>query len=173
MRWCRAARATPAPGNCSLISAGSRTLSPSACTTEEWSSAPAQLRASADVTGDAHELRRRLAEDGYLFLPGILNAGWAREAAQDVMGVMQRKGWLDTGPEPGNLAARAPIPAIYGPEWRELYVAVHHVETLHRLGFDPGLQACLTRLMGADVFVLPRRIVRLIGPVCAGGPSVG
>ncbi len=32
-----------------------------------------ELRRSDDVVGDAEELRRRMGEDGYLFLPGLLN----------------------------------------------------------------------------------------------------
>jgi hypothetical protein len=129
------------------------------------------LRPSADAAGDAHELRRRFAEDGYLYLPGLLDAGWVGQAAADVRDVLRRLGWLADGP--AGERPCAPLPPIYGPRWRELYVAVHHVESMHRLGFDAGLRASLAALMGPDVFVLPRRIVRLIGPAGAGGPGVG
>jgi hypothetical protein len=128
-----------------------------------------QLRPSADAAGDPAELRRRIAVDGYLYLPGLLDTDLVTAAAGDVMTVMREHGWI----EPGSGRPRAPLPAIYGPQWRELYVAVHGLESLHRLGSDHHLHAALARLMGPDVFVLPRRIVRLIGPVRASGPDVG
>ncbi|MGI8450465.1 MAG: phytanoyl-CoA dioxygenase family protein [Streptosporangiaceae bacterium] len=135
--------------------------------------AAAQLRPSTDVAGDPAELRRRLGEDGYLFFPALLERHRVAEAARDAMAVMADQGWLVPGSGPGEAMPRAPLPAIYGPEWRVLYVAVHGLESLHRLGFDPGLQSSLATLMGPDVFVLPRRIVRLVGPASAGGPEIG
>lgn len=128
-----------------------------------------ELRRSDDAAGDSAELRRRMGADGYLYLPGLLDGGQVAAAADGVLGVMRGHGWI----EDGTMAPRAPLPVIYGPEWRELYVAVHGLEELHRLGFDSGLRAALVRLMGRDIFVLPRRIVRLIGPACASGPGVG
>src|ERR1700690_3943765 len=171
--WCRPARATTAPAGCSPASAGSRISSPSDCTTEPVNPVPALLRPSTDAAGDRAELRRRLAGDGYLFFPGLLDARRVREAGADVMTVMRERDWLTAGPGPGRLRPLAPLPATFGPPWRELYVAVHHLESMHRLGFDRALQAAVTTLMGPDTFVLPRRIVRLIGPVGAGGPEVG
>jgi Phytanoyl-CoA dioxygenase (PhyH) len=133
----------------------------------------AQLRPSTHLAGDSAELRSRLGEDGYLFFPALLDRRRVSEAARDVMAVMQDLGWLTPGCEPAEAMPRAPLPPIYGPEWRALYVAVHALESLHRLGFDEGLQSSLATLMGPDVFVLPRRIVRLIGPASAGGPAIG
>jgi hypothetical protein len=133
----------------------------------------ARLRPSTEVAGDSAELRRRLGDDGYLFFPALLDRRRVGEAARDAMAVMQDLGWLTSGCEPAEAMPCAPLPAIYGPEWRALYVAVHGLESLHRLGFDSGLQSSLSTLMGPDVFVLPRRIVRLVGPVRAGGPAIG
>jgi hypothetical protein len=38
------------------------------------------LRSSADIADDAHQLRQRMADDGYLFLPGFLERDAVLEA---------------------------------------------------------------------------------------------
>lgn len=54
-----------------------------------------ELRRSDDVAQDVGELRRRMDEDGYLFLPGLLDREEVATARQEVMDRLQAAGILD------------------------------------------------------------------------------
>ena len=53
------------------------------------------LRRSEDAAGDFHELRRRMQEDGYLFLPGYLDRQAVIEARREVAHRLAAAGLLD------------------------------------------------------------------------------
>jgi len=54
-----------------------------------------ELRRSDEVMDDMAELSRRMEEDGYLFLPGLLNREEVAAARQEVMDRLQAAGILD------------------------------------------------------------------------------
>lgn len=54
-----------------------------------------ELRRSDDAVHDVGELRRRMDEDGYLFLPGLLDREEVATARQEVMDRLQAAGILD------------------------------------------------------------------------------
>jgi hypothetical protein len=54
-----------------------------------------ELRRSGDAVGDVGELRRRMEEDGYLFLPGLLDRDEVAAARQEVMDRLLAAGILD------------------------------------------------------------------------------
>ena len=54
-----------------------------------------QLRASAGVLGDREELHRRMARDGYLFLPGLLRVEGVVAARRRVLEKLSERGILD------------------------------------------------------------------------------
>ncbi|MBI2505199.1 MAG: phytanoyl-CoA dioxygenase family protein [Candidatus Latescibacteria bacterium] len=54
-----------------------------------------ELRSSAEALSDVAELRQRMAEDGYLFLPGLLYRDQVAAARQEVMDRLQAAGILD------------------------------------------------------------------------------
>jgi Phytanoyl-CoA dioxygenase (PhyH) len=53
------------------------------------------LRASDPLSGDPEALRARLAHDGYLYLPGLLDRDAVRAARMELLEVVQRHGTLD------------------------------------------------------------------------------
>lgn len=53
------------------------------------------LRPSSDALDDREELRRRMSEDGYLYLPGLLNKDEVLTARQEVMDRLMKAGVLD------------------------------------------------------------------------------
>ena len=53
-----------------------------------------------DAKTDRGEMRDRLAEDGYLFLPGYLNREEVLGARRDVVDLMASEGWDQSGNEP-------------------------------------------------------------------------
>jgi hypothetical protein len=55
------------------------------------------LRRSDDVVGDAAELQRRLAADGYLFLPGYLARDEVLAARHDLLARLARQGRCEPG----------------------------------------------------------------------------
>lgn len=64
------------------------------------SDALGELRRSDDAVGDPVELRRRLAEDGYLFLPGYLDRGEVLGARADLLARLAKEGALAPGTDP-------------------------------------------------------------------------
>jgi hypothetical protein len=68
-----------------------------------------ELRRSPRLLGDVAALRERLAEDGYLFLPGLLDRGEVLAARRSVMAMLAEEGVLEPGTPPeAGIAARAP-----------------------------------------------------------------
>lgn len=63
------------------ITAGGRLLDTAA-------TAFGELRRSDDIVGDADELRRRMSEDGYLFLPGFFDRDTVLRARRDLLARM-------------------------------------------------------------------------------------
>lgn len=56
-----------------------------------------ELRRSNEVRDDVASLRRRLAEDGYLFVPGLLPQAEVVSARNDVLARLEREGHLEPG----------------------------------------------------------------------------
>lgn len=54
-----------------------------------------ELRRSDDIQGDPAALRRRFADDGYLFVPGFLNRDDVVEVRREMTSALERKGVLD------------------------------------------------------------------------------
>ena len=59
-----------------------------------------QLRSSAGAAGDAGEMRARLREDGYLYLPGFLDRDSVLAARHEVLARMAAAGRLAPGSDP-------------------------------------------------------------------------
>ena len=59
-----------------------------------------ELRGSRDVAGRVDELRLRLRDDGYLYLPGFLDRDAVFEARHEVLGRIAEAGRLAAGPAP-------------------------------------------------------------------------
>ncbi len=77
----------------------------------------AQLRRSDEVLHDTEALRRRMDEDGYLFLPGLLNVDEVNAARLEVMNRLNEIGALDPAhPVSEGVASEKEInPAATGP----------------------------------------------------------
>lgn len=63
-------------------------------------SALGPLRPSGDALGDADELNRRLARDGYLYIPGFHPRGAVLDARHDIMRALDARGALAPGTDP-------------------------------------------------------------------------
>ena len=65
-----------------------------------------ELRRSNDIAHDATQLRARMAEDGYLYLPGLLDAEEVLAARREITDRLAAGGAIDPG--------HKPMDAIYG-----------------------------------------------------------
>src|SRR4051812_10808398 len=57
----------------------------------------AELLDSAPLLDDPLELRQRLAEDGYLFLPGVLAPAGVKGARAEILGRLEAGGEIEPG----------------------------------------------------------------------------
>jgi hypothetical protein len=104
------------------------------------------LRRSDDAATDPLHLRLRLAEDGYLFLPGLLDRSAVLAARRDVLHrLAEDDGALaaDTDPEAGNPGPQPPT--------RILSDLARASEPLQRVLYQGELPAFYTRFFGEPV----------------------
>ncbi len=66
-----------------------------------------ELRSSVDALEDREELHRRMAEDGYLYLPGLLNKDEVLAAREEIMNRLFEAGKLDPSYPPIEGMARS------------------------------------------------------------------
>lgn len=127
----------------------------------------------ATLREDPDGLRARFAEDGVVFLRGLLDAGVVAELRRQVLDRLQGVGWLRPGTDPGQALPgdrvhhdRGVIDGrpVRDPEWSVGYQAVQSLEALHRLAHDPALLAVLSDLLNGEVVVHPRKIARIAFP---------
>jgi len=107
-----------------------------------------ELRRSDDLIGDVGALRERMEEDGYLFLPGLLDRDEVRAARCSIMELLAEEGLLEPGtpPEEG-IAAREPRPAGLGVR-NDL---ARRSAELQRLLYAGRMMAFYRELLGGDV----------------------
>ena len=126
------------------------------------------MRAFTDSSGlaaDGAALAKRMARDGYLFLPGLLPPAAVQEVRRRCLEVIAAAGWLRAG-RPVEEAVAEPAAACVDPD--DAFVAVlarlYRLEALHALKHHPALMALFERLLGDEVLVHPLVIPRNVFP---------
>ncbi len=126
-----------------------------------WAFLP--MRSSADLLGDAAALQARLAEDGYLYLPQVLDRQRVLDLQRQFVAILHRLGWLKR-PE---LAYAVPVvmPRRENDEtYLEAYDELQRVEAFHSLAHDPALLEVMRQVLGPTAFPHPLKIVRMAFP---------
>jgi len=120
---------------------------------------------STDAIADADALTARLAEDGYLFLRGLLPRAEVMALRRQTLDAAAAGGWLDRG-SPVEDAIADPRAACVDPEPSYLAVlaAIYRLEALHALQHHPAILAVFERLFAAAVLPRPRLIPRCFFP---------
>jgi hypothetical protein len=108
-------------------------------------SAFGELRVSLEVAHDAAALRRRMEEDGYLFLPGLLNRDDVLAAREETLTRMQAEGYLDP-----TYPVTEAIPAASLVDGFIPQLAVGN-ESLKTVAFDGPMMAFYERFLGGPV----------------------
>src|SRR3954452_2063729 len=114
------------------------------------------FRDSTEQLNDGETLRARLAEDGYLFLRGLL----PREAILHVRARLLNKaaegGWLmPDSPISDGLANPAAASDDPEPRYMSVFRGLWSDEALHRLRIDPRVIALFDRIFGEAALAHP------------------
>lgn len=119
---------------------------------------------SNDLLDDSRRLRKRLDEEGYLFLRNILPADEILALRRKILEICWEAGWLRDGSElMAGLTDHAPI--LEGePEWRPAYAKVQEMEAFHRLKLHSNIHRIMENLFEEPVFALPMTIARIAFP---------
>lgn len=122
------------------------------------------MQESTELVGEPDRLRERLAEDGYLYFPGLLDREKVMKVRRDVLAALGQAGWTDTDALPiSGRVGRTPV-REGDPEFFDALDQVQKVESFHTLAHDPNLVAAMQSVMGPSVFTHPLKIARLIFP---------
>lgn len=119
-----------------------------------------ELTDRSPLLDDARSLRRHLAEDGYLFVRGLLPdevVGGVRAGVFDALG---GAGWL--APE-ATVAAPVPTPAAVregAPGYLDAYAGIQRLQAFHELAHHERLTGLLAGVLDEPLLVHPRKIAR-------------
>jgi ectoine hydroxylase-related dioxygenase (phytanoyl-CoA dioxygenase family) len=121
----------------------------------------APLQDSSDLRSDPAQLRARYAEDGYLYLPGVLDPETVLALRQAYFAQFDR-GYIQagTGAAAGIYSGR-PAPGLpaHGVAGHPAHAFVRDAR-FERFAADPRLEALAASVLGGPVRRLPRAIVR-------------
>ncbi len=120
-----------------------------------------ELADSASLVNDQAGLRRRLADDGYLFFRGLLPADEIRAAGQAVLAALRAGGWVDDRGIP-SVQPRAvnSMEALHDPAFRTAMTSA----AFNRIPYFPGLRAAVRRVLGPESFSYPVKVLRAVYP---------
>lgn len=105
-----------------------------------------ELRSSIDIVNDIEALRQRMADDGYLYLPGYLDRDLVFEARQEIVSQLAEGNALEPGTPPMDAIANVDgtFPGLRANEARTN-------EPLQRLLYDGRMIAFYEGFLGGEV----------------------
>jgi len=120
-----------------------------------------ELADSAHLLNDADGLRRRLADDGYLFFRGLLPAEQVRAAGHAVLAQLRRGGWVDYRAIPMIMPlAVNSIDALADPAFRAAVVG----PAFNQVPYLSALREVVRRVLGPRAFSYPAKVLRAVYP---------
>lgn len=121
----------------------------------------------ADATpllGDPPALRRRFADDGYVFARGVVPRDVLVDLRERITAICAAHHWIVPGTDPLDAVAQGP-PCVEGEdEYFAVYDEVQRLEAFHALAHHPAVGALMTALLGGPTFPHPLSIARLAFP---------
>jgi hypothetical protein len=120
-----------------------------------------ELADSGALIGDAGGLRRRLADDGYLFFRGLLPAAQVRAIGQAVLEELRAGGWVDDRAIP-SIQPRAvnSMDALADPAFR----AAMFGPAFNQIPYLTALRQVIRRILGPEAFSYPAKVLRAVYP---------
>ena len=120
-----------------------------------------ELADSASLVDDPGGLRRRLADDGYLFFRGLLPASDVQAAGQTVLAAARVRPVVDDRGIPSvQPHAVNPMDALADPAFR----AAMACADFNRLPYLPSLRAVVRAVLGPVAFSYPVKVLRAVYP---------
>lgn len=117
-----------------------------------------ELRNSAQIADDAEALRERMATDGYLFMPGLLDRGEVLAARQVIAERLAADGALDPAAPTSELRARPELDLAFKPELSDDNPALDAVL------YDGPMITFFERFLGGAVRHFDYTWVRAVAP---------
>jgi hypothetical protein len=120
-----------------------------------------ELSDSTALAADPAGLRARLADEGYVFVRGLLPADAVAAARRGVVARLARGGWTDGSAPPGRERGAVSVrEALADPAFRAALVS----PDLNRLPYLPPFRRIIRSLLGAEAFSYPVKVLRAVYP---------
>ena len=124
-----------------------------------------ELRVSNDAMDDPMELRRRIADEGYLFFKRLQDPDKLRELRREMMSTIQRVGWLVADTDPMEGIADITAQCTEGDnEYSAGYAEVYKLESFHHSAHWPEVTDMIEKIMGRPVLPHPHKVARIWFP---------
>jgi hypothetical protein len=126
-----------------------------------------ELADSRALFGDWQALRARIAEEGYVFMRGLLDPEVIHEIGRHGLGQLQRAGWTEKGYDPIVAPPRRPVRAVkmraaFGDAGYRRILASPDVNAIP---FTSPLADLMAQLLGPAGFCYPLKLPRIVYPV--------
>lgn len=113
------------------------------------------------LLADQAAARRHLAEEGYLYLPGLLDPDKVRVVTTEARAILAAAGWTDAAGE----ATPASAHTLGDPGIWDVYTGLLSLESFNALAHDPRILGTLRMLGDETVYPHPNKIFRAVVPV--------
>ena len=124
-----------------------------------------EFRTSNDALSDPTEIRRRMDEEGYLFIKGLQDRDKLMNLRRDMLGTMMDGGWLVRGTDPVDGIADVSRKCAEGDvEYTGVYHDVYSLESFHRSGHWEEVVSVIRTVVDGPVLVHPSKVARLWFP---------
>ena len=119
---------------------------------------------SNDLLDDPVALRKRMRDEGYLFLRDFLPRKEVLGLRRQIAGICRDAGWLIEGSDPILGLTNRPWMREGAAEWKPVYAKVQALEGLHRMKLHPRVQRIMDDLFEEPSFALPLTVARMAFP---------
>ena len=124
-----------------------------------------ELRVSNDAMTDSEELRRRLAEEGYVFFKRLQSPDKLRQLRLEMATELQKGGWLVAGTDPLDGIADPAMACTEGDlGYTDVYHEAYKLESFHRIAHEPEILDMIERIAGRPAMPHPHKVARIWFP---------
>ncbi len=119
---------------------------------------------SGSLLSNPEGLRQRFDRDGYVYVPGLVDAELLRSLRRQIVAICADCGWLKKGSDPMD-AISWTAPKVEGEEeYFRVYDRVQRLQDFHALAHEPAVMRLMRGLLGESAFPHPLSIARLVFP---------
>ena len=124
-----------------------------------------ELVDSKPLIDDPQAIRARFAEDGFVFLRGLVDPAAVMAVRADVAAVLAESDWLQSGSDPAETRPGDDVHREGDETWFPVYTRVQSLYSFHALAHRDDALRPIRALVGDDpLLVHPRKIARITYP---------